>query len=94
MKHLFFLCILLAIFAHPLISLAQGIALFPEEDAINDLQLIVADPDNSATDWMFFNNTTCQFGLMFHDGGRTVAPGYFVNEERDGSFAISFVIGN
>lgn len=52
------------------------------------------DPDNSKTDWMFFNNKTCQFGLMLHDGGVVIAQQYSVLDHDDGTFGIAINIGD
>jgi len=46
------------------------------------------DPDNSKTDWMFFNNETCKFGLVYHDGNKSGLHYYYVKHNRDGTFDI------
>jgi len=47
------------------------------------------DPDNSKTDWMFFNNKTCKFGLIHNDGRSTSLLSYAANYQRDGTFIIN-----
>ena len=52
------------------------------------------DPDISKTDWMFFNNKTCKFGLVYHDGNPSTLHNYSVKHNSDGTFSISVTWGN
>jgi hypothetical protein len=49
-------------------------------------------PNNSKTNWLFFNNKTCQVGLMLNDGRVTGAQFYEVGEQGDGTLTINFEI--